>query len=286
MNFYCLAISVLTILNACESPHKVDTPKYSILKRHILPDKIQETSGIIGYNGLIWTFNDSGGKPEIYGFNMSNDSIEQTIVIKNAMNNDWEDIAQDDQFIYIGDFGNNQGMRDSLVIYRISKSDIPSRGNAEVVQQTIVFSYPEYEPVTIPVSWSAFDCEAFVVVKDSLYLFTKDWTNGSTTIYRLPKHAGKFMAKKLITLDVQGLITGADYLDNTLILIGYSSFVPFILKYGVDNFNSISEKTGVRYELNDIATYQTEGICFFNEEIIISSEKTRSPAQIMELTLD
>lgn len=286
MNLYCLAFSVLALLNACESSQKVELPKYTIQNRHILPEKIQETSGLTEFNGLIWTFNDSGGKSELYGYNLANDSIEQIISVKNAINNDWEDIAQDEQFFYVGDFGNNQGMRDSLVIYKIPKKSIPAKGNAEVISQAIIFSYPEYEPVTIPVSWSAFDCEAFVVIKDSLFLFTKDWTNGTTTIYSLPKNSGKFLAKKITTLDVQGLITGADYVDNKLVLIGYSSFVPFVLKFAVSNINKMNIKSGVRYELNDIATYQTEGICFYKKGYIISSEKTRSPAQMMEITLD
>jgi hypothetical protein len=274
------------MFTSCEQEKKTTLKEYSVEKRHILPETIQETSGIIRYNNLIWTFNDSGGKPEIYGFNLSNDSIAQTIRVKDAINEDWEDIAQDENYIYLGDFGNNQGARDSLVVYKIAKAAIPQHGNASVTSEKIVFSYPGYEPVKVPTSWSAFDCEAFVVSKETLFLFSKDWTNGTSTVYSLPAKAGKYQAKKLNKWNTEGLVTGADLQDNKLILIGYSSFVPFIVQFPAGDVRSISYKSGKRYDLTELSTYQTEGICYDGKNILISSEKTRSPAQIIELKLN
>lgn len=276
---------MLSVLSSCES-NEATTSDSVVSKRHLLPDLVQETSGLIKYNNLIWTFNDSGGKPEIYGINLSNDSIEQTITLKNAINNDWEDITQDMNSIYIGDFGNNQGTRDSLVIYKIAKASIPNNGNASLIAENIIFLYAGYKPVAVPVSWSAFDCEALVQMNDSLYLFTKDWTSGSTSIYSLPKKPGRYEAKKLNTLDPQGLITGADFKDNTLILLGYSNLTPFVLKFKTNNFLKLKDSDAERYDLKEIATYQTEGICFDGDKIIISSEKTQSPAQILELDIN
>lgn len=276
---------MLSVLSSCES-NEATTSDSVVSKRHLLPDLVQETSGLIKYNNLIWTFNDSGGKPEIYGINLSNDSIEQTITLKNAINNDWEDITQDMNSIYIGDFGNNQGTRDSLVIYKIAKASIPNNGNASLIAENITFLYAGYKPVAVPVSWSAFDCEALVQMNDSLYLFTKDWTSGSTSIYSLPKKPGRYEAKKLNTLDPQGLITGADFKDNTLILLGYSNLTPFVLKFKTNNFLKLKDSDAKRYNLKEIATYQTEGICFDGDKIIISSEKTQSPAQILELDIN
>jgi hypothetical protein len=285
MNLYIPALLLLTFFTACDKGNSSVNNQYSIIQRHILPKTLQETSGIIKYRGLIWTFNDSGGKPEIYGFNTSGDSIEQTISLHNGINNDWEDITQDSDYIYIGDFGNNQGMRDSLVIYKIAKSSIPVKGDISVDAEMIVFTYPGYHPVKIPVSWSAFDCEAMVVKEDSLFLFTKDWTNGNSAIFSLPKLNGKYKARLVETLHPQGLITGADYKDKELLLIGYANFEPFIIRFTISDFNKITDAQGKRYVLTDLSTYQTEGICFDDAGILISSEKTRSPAQIIELKL-
>lgn len=283
-----LTFSVLTVFVSCDSAmtQKATTPNYTVGKRHILPAEVQETSGLIKFNGLVWTFNDSGGKPQIYGINLKNDSIEQIVTVKNAINKDWEEITQDNSFIYVGDFGNNQGTRDSMVIYKIPKATIPIKGNVDLTAEKIVFSYPGYKPVSLAVSMSPYDCEAFVVVKDSIYLFTKNWLDGTSTVYSLPKVRGKYLAKKLITLNTQGLVTGASFQDNKLVLIGYSSFVPFIIKYAVSNMTKINEKQSTRYNMDKIATYQTEGICFDETKILISSEKTRSPAQIIEIVLN
>jgi hypothetical protein len=287
MNLLLFGFISLSMLNSCDATQETASSQDTlVVKRHILPDLVEETSGIIKYQNLIWTFNDSGGKPQIYGINLLNDSVKQVITLKNAINNDWEDIAQDSSYIYIGDFGNNQGMRDSLVIYRIAKSSIPTSGNTEVLAESIVFTYPDYTPVAVPVSWSAFDCEALVEMNNNLYVFTKDWTNGTSTIYSLPKNPGKYTAKKIKTINPEGLITGADYQNGTLILIGYRSFVPFIFKFTTHNIAEIKDSNAKKYELTEISTYQTEGICLDDNKVLISSEKTRSPAQILELELN
>lgn len=286
MYFELFALSILTFFLSCDAPVKQESATaYSLGKRHMLPAEVRETSGLIKHNGLVWTFNDSGGKPQIYGINLSNDSLEQTITLKNAINEDWEDITQDNSFIYIGDFGNNQGTRDSLVIYKIPKESLPQKGNQDINAERIVFSYPGYKPVSLAVSMSPYDCEAFVVVKENIYLFSKNWLDGTSTIYSLPKTRGKYVAKKITTLNTQGLVTGASFQDNKLALIGYSSFVPFILKYTVSSMDKITDSQATRYDLDKIATYQTEGICFDDSKILISSEQTRSPAQIIEVIL-
>ena len=71
-----------------------------------LPAALSETSGLIYYNGLFWTHNDSGGEPKIYGIDTLKGKIIQTIHL-NASHKDWEDIAQDDDYIFIGDFGSS-----------------------------------------------------------------------------------------------------------------------------------------------------------------------------------
>ncbi len=89
-----------------------------------LPDKVDETSGLIYLNGYVWTFNDSGGEPEIYKIDNESGKIIQTVRITNGENFDWEDITRDESFIYIGDFGNNWGTRKDLKIYKIAINDI------------------------------------------------------------------------------------------------------------------------------------------------------------------
>jgi len=82
-----------------------------------LIESISETSGLIYYDNKLITHNDSGNAAELYEINSVNGSITRTITISNATNIDWEDIAQDDTYIYIGDIGNNSGSRTDLKFY-------------------------------------------------------------------------------------------------------------------------------------------------------------------------
>ena len=90
--------------------------------KYLLPDEVDENSGLAYLNGKLWTINDSGGLPVLYALDTTNGQIVQRIAIANAVNIDWESLADDDQYIYIGDFGNNSGNRDDLSIYRVLKS--------------------------------------------------------------------------------------------------------------------------------------------------------------------
>ena len=59
----------------------------------------------------------------LYELNVTNGNVSRTVTIQNAANVDWEDICTDDDYIYIGDFGNNSGNRTNLRIYKVLKSD-------------------------------------------------------------------------------------------------------------------------------------------------------------------
>lgn len=97
-----------------------------------LPRQLKENSGMILYDNLLWTFNDSDGENKIFGFDFSG-KIKKEIEVENARNIDWEDIAQDRKYVYIGDFGNNRGNRRDLKIYRIKKKDISKKKEAEII---------------------------------------------------------------------------------------------------------------------------------------------------------
>ena len=64
-----------------------------------LPDEINETSGLIFLENKIITHNDSGDEPMLYEIDSINAQITRKVVIKNAINTDWEDICYDDEYI-------------------------------------------------------------------------------------------------------------------------------------------------------------------------------------------
>ena len=123
-----------------------------------------------------------------------------------------------------------------------------------------------------------FDAEGLISYNEKLYVFTKNWLNKKTDIYEIPKSIGDFEVLKIDSIDVQGLITGADYntLRNSIILIGYDSDSSFLIEMKNINGNQFSQSLINRYELNIPIGYssQIEGVSFFNENIYISSEES------------
>ena len=127
-----------------------------------LPDDVFETSGLLFFNDQIVTHNDSGGAPVLFEIDTVSRQITRTVTITNATNMDWEALTQDEDYIYIGDFGNNVGIRQDLTIYRIAKEDYLDNDTATA--ETIFFSYEDQTDFT-DTGNSDWDAEAFFVLE-------------------------------------------------------------------------------------------------------------------------
>ncbi|MBF4493528.1 T9SS C-terminal target domain-containing protein [Flavobacterium sp. MR2016-29] len=228
-----------------------------------LSDSIKETSGLIAFNNLFWTHNDDHDKT-IYGLD-SLGNIRKKITLDKVINNEWEEISQDGSFIYIGDFGNNYaGNRSDLKILKIEKNSF-LEGSPNI--ETISFTYSDQTDFSKKKgNTTNFDCEAFIVSKDSIYLFTKQWSTSKTAIYALPNQPGNHIAKFKENLDVKGLVTGATYLESKklIVLCGYSKVgKPFLyLLYDFKNYAFLSGNKR-RIEL-PLSFHQIEGIATSN----------------------
>ncbi len=294
MKYILPALSFLIILVSCNINFKKKAPPLNLPTGTVslsmipepfipkLPDVLVESSALIYYNGLLWTLNDSGGENKIYGFDFSG-NIQKEIKVKNAENDDWEEMAQDDKNIFIGDFGNNNGTRKNLRIYKIKKKDLDAK-DSEVKAEVIEFAYANQKNFHFTMHDTPFDCEAMIELNDKLYLFSKDWEKQTTTVYKIPKKEGKYKLVPEETFNVNGLVTGADFSPDkkSLALVGYRDFVPFIWLFSDfkdDHFFS-GKKSFIL--MDSIAEAQTEGICFLNNNILlISCEQTSSfPQQV------
>lgn len=182
-----------------------------------MPSVINESSGVeIDANGLFWSHNDSGGSTELFGFNTSG-ALVRTIDVTNAINVDWEEMAQGtDGTFYIGDFGNNSNNRSlangtPLRIYVIpNPADIV--GNS-VTAGIIEFEYDNRD-FAAPSNNHEFDMEAMFWWNDTLHLFNKNRTNptnGFVKHYVLPATPGVHTAMLVDSLNNGGTrITAAD----------------------------------------------------------------------------
>ena len=231
-----------------------------------LPEEVCETSGLFFHNGRLWTHNDSGGEPILYALDTTTFDVVQRITLDNATNKDWEDLCTDGMNVYIGDFGNNRGDRKDLCVYRLPLSSLPDNGDATLSAECINFRYSDQIDFTSR-KINDFDCEAFFVTDDYLYLLSKSWETGITRLYRLSKEPGDHVAELVNSFDSQGLITGADYdrENHILFTVGYMRTLwwPFI--YIIYDFDEAGENLpNHRLEMPQLAWTQFEGICFFN----------------------
>jgi hypothetical protein len=241
-----------------------------------LPDELNESSGLVLHsNGNVFSHNDSGGKPDLFEFSAGSDSLVRTITIRGASNHDWEELASDDTSIYVGDFGNNFGSRKNLVIYRISKADLNTKN--EVVPSLIHFKYPKQKSFKRR-QFHNYDCEAMIVYKNRIYLFTKNRGNFKSDVFSIPTQPGKYIAKKEGTFETEGLITGADInpAGNIIALSGYTflggnTFNPFLyIIYDFESGNFFENNTN-RIDLH--TRKQVEGLCFYDNINIYFSEE-------------
>ncbi len=239
----------------------------------LLPEAIFETSGLIFYNNKIVTHNDSGNTAQLFELDTTSLQITRTITIINAVNIDWEDIAQDDTYIYIGEIGNNNGNRRDLAVYRILKSEYDTSNSVEA--EKIEYSYSDQTDFT-PSTNSDWDAEALFVLNDQLVILTKQWQSNGTVAYGIPKTPGIYIASKIGEYAVNGLVTGASFnpITQVLYLIGYSKFLlPFVIRAENLAANNIFSGTVEKKELN-LGFLQAEGITFTDENhYLLSSEK-------------
>jgi hypothetical protein len=252
-----------------------------------LPSTISETSGLLFFNGKLITHNDSGNTAQLFEVDTTSLQLTRTVTVLNAENIDWEDLAQDDAYIYVGDFGNNSGTRTDLVIYRINKQEYIQ--SDEVSAERINFAYEDQTEFTNNGN-SDWDAEGFFWFNDELILLTKQWQSSGTVAYSIPDSPGSHVAKRLDGYDVDGLITGATYnaTSDVLYLLGYTSVLsPFTVRVeGVTN-SQIFSGTVERYTFGSEFA-QVEGIAFVDvNTYFVSSEyfNRSSPSVTLESQL-
>lgn len=255
-----------------------------------LPAVAEESSGLIFWRDLLWTHNDGGGKTAIYGIDPVSGIIRQTVIIKGVKNYDWEDITQDAGYIYIGDFGNNLGNRRPFTVYKISKGGIPiERKEVFVSAQKIGFIYADQGSYKKRRHDHNFDCEAFLAFEKHLYLFTKNWDDKKTRLYKLPKNPEMHKISPVETFEAGGLITGADISPSgkRVALIGYLDYESFMwLFWDFEGDNFFGGKK-IRINLTEMIFVQTEAITFTTEdELLFSSEASIRPPSLFKASFN
>lgn len=178
---------------------------------------IPEVSGSILVNQKIWCMPDGGNAAALYLFDSSQCQITDTTTFANAGNEDWEEIAQNSSQVFIGDFGNNDGVRKNLKIFRFNTSQL---GSKNIVCDTITFFYPKQTNFNANIL-TIYDCEAMVAGDDSIYIFSKSYADALCRIYKIPNKKGHFPAEIIDSIQLDFWVTGASIQGTELALVGY-----------------------------------------------------------------
>lgn len=247
-------------------------PLYAqVEESYAISDKLNEISGLEVLNdSTLIAFNDGGNKSEIYLLSLEGE-ILRTIDILDTKNRDWEDIARDENYIYIGDIGNNTNEREKLSIARIKIADILTKDAVEA--EKIKFNYAEQTSYPPKKDSLYFDAEAMTVIDDTIWIFTKDRSSpfqGVCHVYKVPTTPGKYTVSASHRLQIGGNgwwtdgVTAADYYDGKLFLLTYNRFIEYDFKE--NTFEKVSE-----FKFGGIT--QRESIVLLNEDAIFVADE-------------
>ena len=211
---------------SCTYPQTTIAPCFSTA----LDETLNGSSGIVFFDDILLTHNDHSDQ-SLYQIDTADAHIMEQLYFAGIPFQDVEDCDHDDLYVYLGDMGNNNsGNRTDLHFLRILKSSLYSDNP---IIDTIWFSYADQTDFSSQQSNTTdFDCEAFTVVGDSIYIFTKQWTTQHTVLYAMPNTPGVHIAQRKSEYTVNGLVTSACYLteNQQIVLCGYSTLLqPFVV---------------------------------------------------------
>jgi hypothetical protein len=176
---------------------------------------IDEVSGIAASRRrpLLWIIEDSGNGPWIHAVRRDG-SVVTTVGVTGATNRDWEDLALAGGWLWIGDIGDNERVRDEIQVYRIRE---PGPHRTVVRATTVRFRYPD----------GAHDAESLIVDarRDALFIVTKEPPGRTAGIYRgtIEDPAdGRLRTLERVGGVAIAQLTGADRSKRGVVLRSYS----------------------------------------------------------------
>jgi len=254
---------------------------------------VAESSGLVASRttpGAYWTHNDSGDGPFIYAFDTRGDSYG-TFRVTGAEARDWEDIAAgpgpqpNKSYLYIGDTGDNDGVRPEVIVYRVpepaltpaTRAFTKKRAGSTEPAEAIRLKYPD----------GKHDAEALLVHPrtGNLYIVTKV-AIANSSVYEA---VAPFAAGQLITMrkigEVRvpslfgGVITGGNISPDgrRVALCDYFQGYEMVLPAGSSNFDDIWKQRMTGFDLGkrkqgESITYRLDG-----KALLATSEGKNSP---------
>jgi hypothetical protein len=285
--FVCLFISVLILVQTYGPP---------VTLAKIANPEINESSGLVASHtspGAYWTHNDSGDGPFIYAINTHGESLG-TFRVTGATNRDWEDIAAgpgpqgpqaNRSYLYIGDIGDNDSVRNEVVVYRVPEPQLTppdkntTREHPRATEPAEAFrlAYPD----------GKHDAETLLVHPSTgnLYIITKT-PFGKPGVYQAlaPLTSGKLIVMTHIG-DLQtpsllgGIITGGSIAPDgrSLVLCDYFQGFEMTLPSTVKRFDDIWKQKLTSFDLGKRKQGESIAYRLDGNAVLATSEGKLSP---------
>jgi len=172
-----------------------------------------ELSGLVASRtnpGALWAHNDSGDVARLLALDAAGAHLGE-FYLEGVIAEDWEDIAiwQDPQSgeetLYVGDIGDNDGVRSSVTIYRVIDpwtKAVWSSATTAVVPENVITS------ITVTYPDQPRDAEALLVDPWSNELYILSKRESRQVLYRVPiedPFATELVAEKVLVLPSPGL---------------------------------------------------------------------------------
>lgn len=219
-----LLAAVMLLVGGCTSSPVATAPSevLSVKRVALLSEEVAETSGLAAFDGRLWSHNDSGDQPLVYELSAATGEVLGRHVLQDALNFDWEELAQDRYYLHVFDCGNNMGRREWMQVYSLRWPDL-LHGQDAVPSRLTEFRFADAEPSSGAYKHNN-DCEAAAVVEDEIWIFSKNWQDQHSRLYRLQADGGRHDLSSRARYPVAGLITAADYdaERRQLVLLGYT----------------------------------------------------------------
>lgn len=210
-------------------------------KSTVLSEDLKEISGIQYINDtLIVAHNDGGNGPFLYFINPNSGKTLKRVVVKGVKNTDWEDIALEGKFLYIGDFGNNENKRKNLSIIRVSWKEALT--NDSINSEKMTFEYSDQKVFPPEKKALNFDTECMAFADGYLWLFTKNRTDpfdGISNVYRVKFQENTHsILKKEYTIKIGSKgwmfdsVTGGDFAYGYFYLTTYNRVLKYLFSDG------------------------------------------------------
>jgi hypothetical protein len=236
-----------------------------------LSSELKEISGLeLIADSILVAVNDGGNSAHLFLLNQKG-KIMKKVLISNASNVDWEDIAADNEFIYIADIGNNLNKRKDLRIYRVRIKELLELETVKADEMLISYSDQNAFPPTK--ARQNFDSECLISAYGDLWIFSKnnsDPFDGYTQIYRfnfskdtslnMPVFSKIYFGNRGYYFDTP---TAGDFQNGRFYLSTYNRWV--ILELKGNEFVLLKKKKFAEYNQKEALTINGSLIWVANE---------------------